>query len=248
VSEVEFCSSSIDTAEKVPRQFSESDLLPISRLADIEFCERRAALHLIEMAWEDNVHTAGGTIMHDRAHGDEALEKRGVTVILRGLLLRSLRYGLAGKADVVELHRTDDSDVSGAFIHGHQGRWRVYPVEYKPGRLQQQMSFQIQLCAQALCLEEMMGCVVPEGAIYYGKPHRRLAIVFDETLRAKTREAARRLHELVASGKTPQARYEKKCDSCSLLEVCMPKVSGARRSVQRYVADALAWHCDESRK
>ncbi len=128
--------SKIETAEV--RRFGESDLLPISRLADVEFCERRAALHLVEMAWEDNIHTAGGVIMHERVHGDDLSEKRGSTIIARGLWVRSLRYGLAGKADVVEMHRVDDGDLTGAFIRGRVGRWRVYPVEYKPGRLQQQ--------------------------------------------------------------------------------------------------------------
>jgi CRISPR-associated exonuclease Cas4 len=102
------------------------------------------------------------------------------------------------------------------------------------------MSFQIQLCAQALCLEEMLGVAVPEGAIYYGKPRRRLVVAFDESLRAATCEMVRRLHELVNSGKTPLARYEKKCDNCSLLSVCMPKVTGSRRSVKGYMATALA--------
>ena len=221
------------------RLFSESELLPVSRLADIEFCERRAALHLIEMTWEDNVHTAGGSIMHEHVHADQPPEKRGSVITVRGLWVRSLHYGLAGKADVVEMHRVDDTDDSGAVICGHHGRWRVYPVEYKPGRLQQQMSFQIQLCAQAICLEEMLDCAVPEGAIYYGKPRRRLSVIFDDALREKTREAARRLHELVASGRTPQARYEKKCEKCSLFSTCMPKVTGACRSVRGYIAKAI---------
>lgn len=237
--EAESRGSRIKAAEE-ERPFNESDLLPISRLADFEFCERRAALHLIEVAWEDNVHTVGGTIMHERAHGDETPEKRGEMIVVRSLWLRSFRLGMVGKADVVELHRTDDSDTAGAIVFGHRGRWRVYPVEYKPGRLQQQMSFQIQLCAQAFCLEEMLGVAVPTGAIYYGKPRRRLVVAFDESLRATTCEMVRRLHELVDSGKTPQARYEKKCDNCSLFSVCMPKVTGARRSVKGYMATALA--------
>lgn len=236
--EAESRGSIIEAAEE-ERPFNESNLLPISRLADIEFCERRAALHLVEMAWEDNLHTVGGSIMHERAHGDETPEKRGETIIVRSLWLRSFRLGMVGKADIVELHRADDGDATGASLYGHRGRWRIYPVEYKPGRLQQQMSFQIQLCAQALCLEEMLGVAVPEGAIYYGKPRRRLVVAFDESLRATTCEMARRLHELVDSGKTPQARYEKKCDSCSLLSLCMPKVTGSRRTVRAYMADAL---------
>jgi CRISPR-associated exonuclease Cas4 len=220
------------------RQFTESELLPISWLADIEFCERRAALHLLEMAWEDHIHTVGGSIMHEHVHADQLSEKRGDTIIVRGLWIRSLRHGLAGKADVVELHRVDDNDVTGATISGHRGFWRVFPIEYKPGRLQHQMSFQIQLCAQAICLEEMLCCNVPAGAIFYGKPHRRLDIVFDRELRRQTAEAASRLHKLTAAGVTPRAEYTKRCKSCSLVELCLPKVSSAKRSVERYLRTA----------
>lgn len=219
--------------------FEESDLLPISRLADIEFCERRAVLHLIEMTWEDNVHTAEGSIMHDCVHGDDRPEKRGNLIIVRGLWLRSLRLGLSGKADVVELHRADNGDAMGVSIQGHRGFWRVYPVEYKPGQLKQQRSFQIQLCAQALCLEEMLKCSVTEGAIYYGKPHRRLPVMFDQRLRTETEQLCRRLHELVQTGKTPPARYEKKCKSCSLFDICMPRVTQGSKSVSKYLARML---------
>lgn len=226
--------------EATGRIFDEADLLPLSRLADLEFCERRAALHLVEMAWEDNVHTADGSIMHERAHGDEFPEKRGDLVIIRGLWLRSLRLGLSGKADIVELHRTSDDDVMGASIPGHSGRWLVYPVEYKPGRLKHQRSFQIQLCAQAICLEEMLGVEVPEGAIFYGKNRRRLEIRFDDALRSETVEAAARLHELVRSGRTPPVHYEKKCESCSLVNLCLPKVTGAGKKVGEYLSRMLA--------
>lgn len=229
-------SSTIVAIEEEREPFSESDLLPISRLADIEFCERRAALHLIEMAWEDNVHTAEGTVMHEYVHGDEAPEKRGDLITVRGLWVRSLRLGMVGKADVVELQRADDKQVAEARIKGHPGRWKVYPVEYKPGRLKQQRSFQIQLCAQALCLEEMLECTIPEGAIYYGKPHRRLIVTFDEGLRTETEKLCKQLHKIIRSGKTPPARYEKKCESCSLLEICMPKVTNAAKSVAKYLS------------
>ncbi|OKY76785.1 MAG: CRISPR-associated protein Cas4 [Desulfobulbaceae bacterium DB1] len=226
--------------EAPDRFFDEADLLPLSRLADLEFCERRAALHLIEMVWEDNVHTAEGAVIHQRAHGDESPEKRGGLVIVRGLWLRSLRLGLSGKADIVEFHRADDADAMGAVIPGYSGRWMVYPVEYKPGRLRHQRSFQIQLCAQTLCLEEMLRCVVQEGALFYGKNRRRQVVRFDDQLRRETEETAIRLHELVRSGRTPSARYEKKCDSCSLMHLCLPKVAGAGRSVGSYFARMLA--------
>jgi len=148
------------------------------------------------------------------------------------LPLRSLRLGLSGRADAVEYHRQGDSLAETSF-------WQPFPVEYKRGKPKKNDSDLVQLCAQAICLEEMLACSVPEGAIYYGKPRRRMAVIFDDTLREETRETARRLHELIESGRTPQVRYEKKCDSCSLLSLCMPKVTGARRSIQGYMAKAL---------
>ena len=239
MSEGEPRSSSIETSEKEGHAFNEVELLPISRLADIEFCERRAALHLIEMVWDDNIHTAEGMVLHERAHGDDTLEKRGDLIIARGLWLRSLRLGMVGKADVVEFHRTDENDITAADIRGKRGRWKVYPVEYKPGRLKQQRSFQIQLCAQTLCLEEMLGCTISEGALYYGKPHRRLVVKFDQGLRTETQQLCIRLHELVRAGKTTPARYEKKCESCSLFDSCMPKVTDASKNVSKYLSQML---------
>lgn len=228
--------SEVMTKEKAIGQlFDETDLLPLSRLADIEFCERRAALHLIEMTWEDNVHTAEGTIMHRHVHGDDSSEKRGDLIVLRGLWLRSLRLGLTGKADVVELHRTDEKDSEGISIVGHKGSWRVYPVEYKPGRMRPQRSFEIQLCAQAICLEEMMHCQVPEGALFYGKNRRRKVVFFDKALRRETGDAAKRLQELIRSGVTPPAKYEKKCDKCSLLHLCLPDKLANSKSARQYV-------------
>lgn len=225
-------------------------MLPLSALADLLFCERRAALHQIEGLWEENLFTIEGTHLHKKV--DEVLspESRGPMRVVRGLLLRSLALGLSGKADVVEFHRVSGQDKASRQEEGQEispavvlpslsGFWRPYPVDYKRGRLRHEGGFEAQLCAQALCLEEMLGGAVPEGAIYYGKPRRRLAVVFDAPLRAKTQAAARRLHELVASGQTPPARYEKKCDSCSLLALCLPRVTEGRQRVATYLSVAL---------
>ena len=227
--------------------YSEDELLPLSALADLLFCERRAALHQIEGFWEDNLFTIEGTHLHKKV--DEVLppESRGPMRVVRGLLLRSLSLGLSGKADVVELHRFSGQDkvasqeegqiAPAVVLPGLSGFWWPYPVDYKRGRLRHEEGFEAQLCAQALCLEEMLGGAVPEGAVYYGKPRRRLAVVFDTPLRAKTQAAAYRLHELVASGQTPPARYEKKCDSCSLLALCLPRVTeGRHRRVASYLS------------
>jgi len=227
--------------------YSEDDLLPLSLLADLLFCERRAALHQIERIWEDNLFTVEGTYLHEKVDSDLPVVSRGDIRIARGLMLRSLRLGLSGKTDVVEFHRIDPSSsgnaaglARGVALAGVSGLWRPYPVEYKRGRLRYEEGFVVQICAQALCLEEMLGCAVPEGAIFYGQPRRRLDVAFDETLRHKTEVAARQLHELVASGQTPPARYEKKCERCSLMHLCMPKVAGRGKGVNRYLSRELA--------
>ncbi len=230
--------------------YTEEELLPLSLIQHFLFCERRAALVQIEGLWEDNLFTVEGTHLHQKVDDDLPVESRGDVRITRGLMLRSFNLGLSGKADVVEFQLVSEGGTLSSLIPrglamaiplpSVSGFWRPYPVDYKRGRMRHEEGFEAQLCAQAICLEEMLGCVVPEGAIYYGKPHRRLAVVFDEVLRAKTSDAARRLHELVNSDRTPQARYEKKCESCSMLSVCMPKVTGSRRSVKGYMATALA--------
>ena len=214
--------------------YAENDLLPLSRIADFVFCPRRAALHLVENIWEDNVFTAEGTNLHERAH-EGGTESRDGIIIARSLRLRSLRFGLAGVADVVEFHRSD----VGVSLPGQQGLWRPYPIEYKRGIRKDKIEYRIQLCAQALCLEEMLGVEVPCGALFYGKSRRRYEVEFDTALREQMTAAAAGLHALFQQGKTPTARYEKKCQSCSLLEVCMPKITGIDKDVAHYLAKAL---------
>ncbi|HHT9112310.1 MAG: CRISPR-associated protein Cas4 [Planctomycetes bacterium] len=213
--------------------YSEDDLIPISALADFTFCERRAALHFIERIWEDNVFTAEGTILHERVDDASASEVRGNVRIARSVWLRSLVLGLVGKADVVEFHKTE---LGGVKLEGASGLWLPFPVEYKRGYLRPERSFEIQLCAQALCLEEMLGGNIPSGAIFYGKTRRRMDVVFDKALRTETEEAAKKVHELIESGITPKAEYSAKCKKCSLLELCLPKASSKASS---YLAKAM---------
>ncbi len=226
--------------------FSEDDLLPLSLLADLLFCKRRAALHQIERLWEDNLFTVEGTHLHKKANDDQLVESRGDVRISRGLMLRSLSMGLIGKADVVEFHRLRNNQDThlggrgkGVKLGGLSGLWRPYPVDYKRGRIRHEKGFEVQLCAQALCLEEMLGGIVAEGALFYGKSRRRRVVCFDDPLRRTTEEAARRLHELIRSRLTPHARYAKKCESCSLVNLCLPKVSGGGKRVSRYLAKVL---------
>jgi CRISPR-associated exonuclease Cas4 len=160
-----------------------------------------------------------------------------------------LRLGLVGKADVVEFHRLKESSseeadgsglAAGITLTGVKGLWQPFPVEYKVGRRRHEEGYEVQVCAQALCLEEMLKVAVPAGAIFYAKTGRRLELTFDERLRSRTEEAAAMLHEIIRSGKTPKARYEKKCDKCSLLSQCMPKTTGRKVSVGSYLEKAVA--------
>ena len=227
--------------------FSEDDLLPISSLADLVFCERRAALHFLEGIWQENQFTAEGHILHEKTHEADT-ESRGNVRIVRGLRLRSLRLGLSGVADVVEFHRLDvaslpvpseDAIPKAVALAGATGLWKPFPVEYKRGKLKHEKSYEIQLCGQALCLEEMMNVQTSVGAIFYGKSMRRHDVTFSAELRQETEMAARRMHALVASGRTPPPVYEKRCESCSLLSECLPKTIQKRRSVKNYLTRIL---------
>lgn len=208
-------------------RFSEDNLLPISALQHLLFCERQCALIHIEGLWAENRLTVEGRHLHDKAHEGRSETRAGVR-IARGLALRSFRLGLVGKADVVEFHT--DPEASAV---------RALPVEYKRGRPKKHDADKVQLCAQALCLEEMLRTVVPDGALYYGRTRRRLDVTFDQELRRLTEETSRRLHELIASRRTPRAIREPKCDRCSLLTLCLPEAMAPRHSARGYVARAL---------
>lgn len=200
----------------------EDDLIPISALQHVAFCERQCALIHVEQMWDENQFTAEGRIMHERVHERDG-ESRGDVRIERGVPLRSLKLGLIGKADVVEFHRTEE------------GNWRPFPVEYKRGKPKADDCDRVQICAQALCLEEMLEVAVSAGALFYGKTRRRLDVTFDHALRAETERAAAKAREIIRSGVTPRANYTKKCESCSLQVHCMPKLA-QKRSVKTYLA------------
>lgn len=207
---------------------TEDDFLPISALQHLVFCERQCALIHLEGQWSENYLTALGRVMHEKKVNAPALESRCDLKVEYGMPLRSLRLGLAGKADVVEFHKQPS------------GAWRPFPVEHKLGKPKLDDSDKVQLCAQAICLEEMLNVSVPDGAIFYGRPRRRQEVVFDGKLRLNTETAAAQLHDLIGSGKTPAAVYEPKCDSCSLFDLCLPKLSSQSRAAQCYVNQLMA--------
>ena len=209
--------------------YTEDDLLPLSGLQHLAFCERQCALIHIEQAWAENLFTAEGRIMHERVHRD-GRESRGDIRIEYSMALRSLRLGLIAKADVVEFHRNRE--------YPHE-QWVPFPVEYKRGKPKKNNSDKVQLCAQALCLEEMLDVDVPSGALFYGKIRHRQDVIFDKDLRSETEATSARFHLLFEEGKTPKAIYSKKCDSCSMKDLCLPKTVNKAKSIERYLLDEI---------
>ena len=210
--------------------YTEDELIPLSALQHLIFCERQCALIHVEQLWVENLYTAEGRIMHARTDAG-IRESRSNIRIEYGIPLRSLRLGLTGKADVVEFHLSVEKTT--------KERWRPFPVEYKRGKPKKDNCDKVQLCAQALCLEEMLNTKIPEGALFYGKTRRRLDVTFDRALRQETEEAAKQVHDIIKNGKTPKPVYTKKCDNCSFIDLCLPKTFGKSRSINRYLQNAI---------
>lgn len=201
----------------MPLRYDEDNLVMVSALQHYLFCPRQCALIHIEQQWLENRLTAEGRILHERVHSGGRESRRTLRVEF-DVPIRSLQLGLIGRADIVEFHRQED------------GHWRPLPVEYKRGRPKKDDTDRVQLCAQAICLEEMLGCAVPEGALYYGEKKRRTAVVFDVGLREKTTQTSEQLHALLGEGRTPPPHYDKRCDSCSFLPMCLPKVATRKQA------------------
>jgi CRISPR-associated exonuclease Cas4 len=199
------------------------NLIMLSALQHYAYCPRQCAIIHIEQVWDENVFTAEGKILHDKVDSVH-YESRQNVHIEYGVPLYSLTLGLVGKADVVEFYRSSD------------GFWQPFPVEYKRGKPKDNNCDRVQLCAQAICLEEMMHIEIYNGALFYGQTRRREDVVFDERLRGETIEISSKVHELIASGITPKPEYsKKKCDQCSLYNLCMPKTCGKAKSASTYV-------------
>ncbi|MCO8124950.1 CRISPR-associated protein Cas4 [Stieleria sp. TO1_6] len=216
--------------------YHEDDLLPISALQHLLFCPRQCALIHVEQLWAENQLTVEGMHLHEKAdtpqHSVSGGANRSVRVE-RALPIRSLQWGLIGKADVVEFHFDDAKKLQ-----------RIVPVEYKRGRPKRDDSDRVQLCAQALCLEEMCDTEITEGALFYGTQRRRLTTVFDPTLRSVTLDAIDRFRQMSQAGETPPAVFTKACKKCSLIEFCMPTITTGSRDVNRFINRQLQAHLD----
>ena len=199
----------------------EEEFLPLSGLQHHLFCPRQCALIHLEQEWRENRQTAEGRVLHAKAHDGPDESRPGIR-ITRGMAVSSTRLGLSGQCDVVEFH----------------GDGLVVPVEYKRGSPKAHRADEIQICAQAIALEEMLGMApgdIREGRIFYGKHRRRHAVIFDEELRALTLRTAVAFYRMIVSRRTPPPVYApEKCDACSLREICNPGACAPKTSTRAW--------------
>lgn len=212
---------------------SEDDYLLLSQLTHAGYCLRRAWLVMNEQVWRESADTAKGRAEHDRVHTSR-VERRGDEIKMYELEVASSRLQLRGKCDCVEMHAAQD----GCRVPEIDVPVRLFPVEYKHGKVRDEEEYNIQLCAQAMCMEEMFSTTIPEGAVFYTSSHRRKNVCFDEALRAKTIDLVKTLHSLQNSFKIPAADYGAKCVKCSLKDFCMPTVERSAEAYCRKLADA----------
>lgn len=203
------------------------DLIPLSALQHYLYCPRQCALIHVERLWAENRQTAEGRLLHDRADTPQIERRHGVRTIT-AMPLSSTELGIAGVADVVEFRAEEGGELP-------------FPIEYKRGRPKAHRADEVQLCAQALCLEAMFGCRVEEGALFYGQTRRRQTVVFDDELRRLTLETIQTTRAMIRAGRTPSASYvAKRCDACSLIDLCQPKLLGKGQDVETWLRGQIA--------
>ena len=211
------------------------DLLPISEVNHFVFCRRLFGLCCINTEWAENHHTIKGEIFHDRVHDSGTRDWRNGVLTLRGLSVVSHKLGMTGRCDAVEFR----PDENGVPLHGEQGLFAVYPVEFKKGSHRSDGAAEAQLCVEAMCLEEMLYCRIPEGALYFGESRRRVTVQFNEELRTKVEKICREMHEYYQQQHVPKATPGKHCEGCSLSDLCLPKLMKRPKSVAHYISEVV---------
>jgi len=214
--------------------YEEDDYLLLSGIQHFAFCPRQWALIHIEGQWNENYLTAGGRILHNKAHDGDSCEKRGDLIIFRALKVRSAELGISGECDIVEFHKADN----GISLSGYDGLWLPYPVEYKRGKTKLDDCDRLQLCAQAVCLEEMLCVKIDSGALFYGEPRRREVVAFMPELRSKLSDTVKSMHKMFSRKHTPRATKGKYCRNCSMKDICLPALGDhEKNSVKKYMEE-----------
>lgn len=193
-------------------EYSQDDYLMISGIQHFKFCRRQWALIHVEQQWAENEHTVIGELMHKKAHDPYLTEKRKDILVVRALPVSSRSMGVSGECDIVEFHKCED----GVKLYGHRGTYSLYPIEYKKGKPKESNEDELQLMAQAMCLEEMFSTKITEGAIFYGETRRRQPIVFTDELRDEVKKIFGEMHDYYDRNYTPKVKTSKGCVACSL--------------------------------
>lgn len=214
--------------------YNEDDYLNLAGIQHFAFCQRQWALIHIEKQWSDNLKTVEGELLHKIAHDGQAFEKRGDILISRGMPVFSPTLGMNGVCDVVEFHR----DENGVNLFAREGRYKVYPVEYKRGKSKESNIDKLQLAAQAMCLEEMLCCDVSEGFLYYGEVRHRVSVYINDILKQEVKQALEQMHAYYKRQYTPKVKLTNSCKSCSLQNLCIPKL-GRCKSVKEYITKRI---------
>lgn len=214
--------------------YSEDEYLMLSGLQHFAYCRRQWALIHIEQQSAENERTIEGQLFHAIAHNSEKIEKRGNLLIVRGMRIKSSVLGMTGICDVVEFHKTKQ----GITLFSYEGLWNPYPVEYKKGLQKTNDADVLQLCGQAICLEEMLACKIPKGSLFYGENRRRMDVEFTDELRCQVYKIADEMHDMWGKGYTPKVKPHKGCNACSLKEICLPKLRKTK-SVEVYINSRL---------
>ncbi|MBT9136462.1 MAG: hypothetical protein DDT34_01543 [Firmicutes bacterium] len=208
----------------------EEDYLPISAIQHFAFCERQWGLLYVEKLWLNNSLTQEGTLLHERVDDPYFAESRGQVRVVRSVALCSSRLGLYGMADLIEIHRLGNAPLGHAY----------HIVEYKRGRPKANDCDQVQLCAQAMCLEEMLNLSLGMGHLYYGQTKRRQEVELTAALRVKVVDLCVQMHQLYRQGITPKADLKRGCSNCSMESLCLPKLTKSSKKAEQYMATFLA--------
>lgn len=214
----------------------DDNYLLLSGIQHMAFCERQWALIHIEQQWAENVRTVEGKHLHERVDDPFESESRGDLYITRSMPLVSHTLKLQGVADVVEYWRVESGGVT---LPGKSGLWLPRPVEYKRGQPKPDDRDEVQLCAQVICLEEMLGASISEGDLFYGETRRRQRVILDVALRQRVYDLADRMNRFFEAGNAPPAVPGTRCQLCSLADFCMPKLTMKKRSVEDYLKASL---------
>ena len=215
--------------------YAESDYLMLSGIQHFQFCKRQWSLIHIEQQWSDNEATAHGQILHKKADDPYIKEKRNDVIISRAMHVSSKELGLYGILDVVEFHK----DESGIELNGRSGKWLPIIVEYKRGKDKKDIYDIVQLVAQAICLEETLECTIDFSYLYYHSINQKKRIEITPELRKEVVSLASQMHEYYEQKVVPKAEYFKNCQLCSLVDICMPRLSKKNRNIDNYIFHAL---------